>query len=277
MIQLFKKIKINPFFWIVLSIGIMTGYFREVLIVFLIVFIHEMGHVCAALYFKWNINKIELLPFGGVVEMNETSNRPIKEEFIVILAGPAQHLWLIALSYLLLPTSFWTINDHEIFIWHNLVILLFNLLPVWPLDGGRIVHLVCSYLWAYQKAYMRSVIFSFTCLVLLTMIAHIIYPFHLNLWIVLIFLFISNYLQWKQRHFSMIRFLLDRHKRDRSSLRHRTIRCDPFMTVQQVLQLFRRDFYHTISIGRNHRIDEDVVLEKCFQKNSFHEPIAKFF
>lgn len=242
--------------------------------VFVIVFIHEIGHVSAALFFKWDIEKIELLPFGGVVEMNETSNRPIKEELIVILAGPLQHIWLIALSYILLPTEFWTINDHEIFIWHNLVILLFNLLPIWPLDGGRLVYLACSYAWSYKQAYRRSVMFSFSALLFATVIAHLIYPFHLNLWIVLIFLFISNYLQWKQRHYSMVRFLLDRKKRDKAKLKHKTIYCHPFTSVQEVVQLFKRDYYYTISLGKNQSVNEEILLEKYFQKSSIHEPIT---
>lgn len=53
----------------------MTGYFREVLMVFLIVFIHELGHAGAAHYFKWRIHKVELLPFGGVAEVEDSGNK----------------------------------------------------------------------------------------------------------------------------------------------------------------------------------------------------------
>ncbi|MCD8502863.1 MAG: hypothetical protein LRY71_15885 [Bacillaceae bacterium] len=61
-IQLIKKIKINPLFWFVIGIGVLSGYFKEVMMVFSIVFIHEMGHSFAAQYYKWRIRKIELLP-----------------------------------------------------------------------------------------------------------------------------------------------------------------------------------------------------------------------
>lgn len=260
-----------------LGIGVWTGYFREVLYVFFIVFIHEMGHVVAAHFFDWQIQKIELLPFGGVVEMNETSNRPLKEELVVILAGPLQHVWLIVLSYLLLPTPLWTINDHDIFLWHNLVILLFNLLPIWPLDGGRLVHLGCHYLWPYKLAYQRSVIVSLAMLVMVTIASLLIYPFHFNLWVVILFLYISNYLQWKQRHYSLVRFLLDRNKRDFSKLKTRTIRCHPETSVQHVLQRLKRDYYYTIAISPDKRIGEEVIIEKFFERNRLDEPIRHFF
>lgn len=255
----------------------MTGYFREVIMVFVIVLIHEMGHACAAAYFKWNIKKIELLPFGGVVEMNETANRPIKEELIVILSGPIQHIWLIGLSFLLLPTSFWTINDHEIFIWHNLVIFCFNLLPIWPLDGGRLIFLGCSYLWPYKQAYLRSLQISFGCLMTITFIAKWITPFHLNLWVVIIFLFISNFIQWKQRHFAMIRFLLHRPKRNQKRLKRKIICCHPKMNIREVIDLFQRDCFHIITLNHRLAVDETTILEKYFRQNRINEPITIFF
>src|SRR5690625_4698610 len=96
--RLLCKIKINPLFWLVVGIGVITGYFREIFMIFIIVFIHEMGHAVAASYFQWNIKKIELLPFGGVLEVDD-ENPPFREELIVILAGPLQHIWLIILSF----------------------------------------------------------------------------------------------------------------------------------------------------------------------------------
>ena len=52
------------------------------------------------LCFSWRIKRIFLLPFGGTVEVEEHGNRPLKEEFAVILAGPLQHVWLQAAAWL---------------------------------------------------------------------------------------------------------------------------------------------------------------------------------
>ncbi|WKB36839.1 M50 family metallopeptidase [Terrilactibacillus sp. S3-3] len=91
---LFAKIKIHPVFWFVMAAGAITGHFWEIAIAFFIVLVHECGHGFAAYKFGWHIEQIQLLPFGGVAKVEHASDRPMREEWLVILAGPLQHLWL---------------------------------------------------------------------------------------------------------------------------------------------------------------------------------------
>ncbi|WP_257008121.1 M50 family metallopeptidase [Bacillus sp. FJAT-45350] len=270
LLPLLKKFKIHPLFYFVLGIGVVTGYFQEVIMLFLIVFIHEMGHAIAAHFFKWKINKIELLPFGGVAEMNEAGNRPLREELIVVLAGPIQHLWLMALSFVLLPFDFWTVADHQLFLWHNLIILSFNLLPVWPLDGGRLVQLWFSYRLPYKKAQKLSLVSTTVILLVLSIISLYLFPFHLNLWIVLTFLFVSNYLEWKQRHFSYMRFLMER-LHGKNSRKKRMITVNDTMKVQDVVNLFQRGYQHKLVIKNNDKNTRKVINEQELLKAFFYE------
>ncbi|UTW68950.1 hypothetical protein KHA80_17160 [Anaerobacillus sp. HL2] len=88
--------------------------------------------------------KIELLPFGGVAEVEEQKWKSTTEEKRICGDYRKVHYSmfdLIALSYLLLPLDFWTSTDHKMFITHNVAILLFNVLPIWPLDGGKLMYL----------------------------------------------------------------------------------------------------------------------------------------
>lgn len=120
---------------------------------FFIVFCHELGHAVAAKYFGCRLRKIELLPFGGVSETEEYGNRPYHEELIVVLAGPFQHLVLIGFSwiaYAIFP--FWSQADHQIFLFHNAALFIFNLLPIWPLDGGKLLQLAACKIWPYRTA-----------------------------------------------------------------------------------------------------------------------------
>ena len=71
--------KIHPFFYIFALICILTGYFKNFIIIMFIILFHEMGHILAGLYFKWKIEKIIILPFGGLTLFNEKINRPISE------------------------------------------------------------------------------------------------------------------------------------------------------------------------------------------------------
>src|SRR5690625_6374893 len=59
-----------------------------------IVFIHEMGHFFAAVIFKWRIEKVIFWVFGGVMISRDYGVRKIKEDIIVTLAGPLQHVFI---------------------------------------------------------------------------------------------------------------------------------------------------------------------------------------
>lgn len=274
-IELIRKIKINPLFWFVIGIGIMTGYFREVIMVFTIVLIHEMGHSVAAQYFNWRIRKIELLPFGGVAEVEEYGNRPLKEEFIVIIAGPLQHVWLIAFSYVLLPLDFWTSTDHKMFITHNVMILFFNLLPIWPLDGGKLLYLLFSKKLSFQKSLLTTLRCSLFLLFLFSMISLYLLPFHLNLWVVILFLFFSHFFEWKQRSYAYMRFLMERHfRKDGPFIETVPIFVSEKLAVQEVLKTFRRGVIHKIIIKDHSFAPKKVIHEKIILKAFFEQEKA---
>ncbi len=248
--------------------------------VFLIVFIHEMGHAGVAHYFKWRIHKIELLPFGGVAEVENHGNWPIREEFFIIIAGPIQHIWLIGLSFLMVETSFWSSTDHQVFIWHNVTILIFNLLPIMPLDGGRLVQLWCTYCWPYQRALVISWWMSVSILFLLVLISGLFFPYHLNLWVVLGFLIIANYLEWKQRPYRFIRFLMARqHFSTPHTFCKKTIKVQGSLSVRDTVKLFRRGVVHRILIRHPFKeslqLEEKELLHALFQEKQLKTPIAE--
>ncbi len=163
--KLLFKIRVHPTLWFVIGIAILTAHFIEVMMLLLIVFIHEMGHAVCAQHFKWRIKSIQLLPFGGAVETEEYGNKSLKEDLAVVLAGPLQHVWLIGAAFLL---YFFTIIPYELyqpFLYMNLMLLIFNLLPIWPLDGGRLlfigVSLYCTFLEAQKHTLHFSAVFAF--------------------------------------------------------------------------------------------------------------------
>lgn len=261
----------------------MTANFTELIILFSIVIIHEMGHVAAAHFFSWRIKKIELLPFGGVVEMDEHGNRPFKEELIVILAGPLQHIWMIALSFGLASIfpSYQT-WIHEQFLFHNLVILLFNLLPVWPLDGGKLLFLLFSTRMPFGLAHRNGLVLS-ACSIIGMIVFTILYsPGHLNIWAIIGFLIFSLIMEWKQRHYVMIRFLLERYYgKEVSFKRLKPIMVSETDRVYHVLLKFQRGYKHPIIIQKNdndkenYSLDENEVLHAYFTEKRTHQPIGE--
>ena len=87
--QVTKNIfKIHILFYITGLICFITGFFKNFIIFTSIILIHELGHITSALIFKWNIEKVIILPFGGITIFNERIDKSLLEEFIIAIMGP---------------------------------------------------------------------------------------------------------------------------------------------------------------------------------------------
>ncbi|MBS4199806.1 M50 family metallopeptidase [Bacillus sp. FJAT-49732] len=266
---LLKKIQIHPLFWVVAGIAILTGYFWQLLFLFMIVFIHEIGHAAAAAHFEWKIKRIVILPFGGMCEVDEHGNREIVEDLIVICAGPVQHLIIAALIPVLVMLSLLPADVATQLSLYNFMILMFNLIPVWPLDGGKLVQLYLSTRHPYIKACRLSLMSSFAVLIALHAMLLLFYPLNINIWMILLYLDITLWTEWKQQRYVFIRFLLERHygKNITFSQLH-PIDAKGEEYLHEVLEKFKRGCKHLIYVGENNRnlgkLDENEILHAYF-------------
>lgn len=94
-------------------------------IAYLFVVMHELAHMIMALLLKVDIEEITLLPFGTTAKYKGKIN--IVNEFLIAIAGPIAS-YFFAFAY-----------HNNIYLKINLLILIFNLLPIYPLDGGRMI------------------------------------------------------------------------------------------------------------------------------------------
>jgi stage IV sporulation protein FB len=266
---LLKQVKVHPLLWLVIALAVLTAHFIELTIFLFIIFIHELGHAVAASLFSWRIKQITLLPFGGVAEMDEHGNRPLLEEAIVILAGPLQHLWLIGVAFCFYELSWISELHYSTFLSFNLMVLLFNLLPIWPLDGGKLVFLLLSYTKSFPEAHRITLIISAVCITLFASFTLWLLPNNLNLWVILAFLLFSIYHEWKQHRYVFMRFLLERYYGKNSDLRLlKPIKVEKEELVVHVLERFCRGCKHPIIIEENGKekgiLDENELLHAVF-------------
>ena len=133
-----------------------TGYFLEAVTLFGIVLVHELGHLAAANGFGWRVREVQLLPFGGVLIVDELGTAPTREELIVSLAGPLQHVWMILVALLMKWVDVGASSWWDYFIEANLMIGLFNLIPVMPLDGGKVMQSLLGYLLSYHNTILYT-------------------------------------------------------------------------------------------------------------------------
>ena len=128
-------IKFNKGFFILAGILIVIGYTQQFLSVLFFVILHEGGHIGAAYLLGARLKTLKITPLGpiGIIEDFEKlcSGKKIK----ILLAGPFVNLIFIGI-FSFWPNSFYL---QGFFLQINIALLLFNMLPVYPLDGGRIL------------------------------------------------------------------------------------------------------------------------------------------
>lgn len=206
--KFFEKIRIHPLFWLILGISLITAQMKQVSVIFLLVFLHELGHALVASYYKWKIKKIELLPFGGVMETDEFGSRSLKEENLVVLGGPLVHVVLL-LGYFV--GDMWFSFDSEwanLFVKANISLLVFNLLPIYPLDGGRLFLNLLSIPFPFIRSLRVALIFSVINLVIFFIIVMMVSPLNLPFWMVSLFLSVTLFYEWRNKAVTFMRFLL---------------------------------------------------------------------
>lgn len=236
-----------------------------------------MGHAVTANYFRWRINKIVLLPFGGVAVVDEHGNRPIYEEFLVILAGPLQHVWMIGAGFLIFEAGMITESLFDLFLFHNMIVLLFNLLPIWPLDGGKLLFLLYTILYPFKVAHRSMIYSSALFLLVLILITSLWFPEQLSLWIVMSFLVAAHIKEWKHHPYIYFRFLLDRYTRVYEG-KEATLSVMPNMRLSEVLSKLYRGRRYTITIKElDVCADEKMLLEAYFQKNQLRCAVGTLF
>ena len=135
--------------------GVEGAFFKTLPLVFLFIFVlfHELGHALAAKYFKINTKDITLYPFGGIARISQSPNN-CWEDLVISFAGPLANFLIAALLLLIdiiIPVSFL-----KLLILINIAMGVFNLIPIYPMDGGRILNAILSTVVNENKAKLLS-------------------------------------------------------------------------------------------------------------------------
>jgi Zn-dependent protease len=130
-------------------------------LLFLCVLLHELGHVFAARRYGIKTADVTLWPFGGIASLERIPEKPM-EELVVAIAGPAVNVVIAAVLILMLgatidPQHLAQLDDPKISMiaklaGANIFLVLFNMIPAFPMDGGRVLRALLAIRLGFARA-----------------------------------------------------------------------------------------------------------------------------
>ena len=119
---------INPLFLCLIFLCFGAGIGKEVCVVYGVAFLHECGHIIVAKCTGTKVKSVRFMPWGVCMDTEPFKSK--QAERLTAIAGPIVNLCMLCIQFF---------RQNEIFMLSNLFMLLVNLLPVLPLDGGRVL------------------------------------------------------------------------------------------------------------------------------------------
>ncbi|MDD3049366.1 MAG: site-2 protease family protein [Bacilli bacterium] len=154
------KIKISKT-WIFILPVILSMHMQKVMIfIFLLLTLHESMHIICAHFLGYQTIEVCVYPFGLSARIKDFEYKNSIYEIVVTLSGLSVHIIMYFILKWISQQALISINFMEYLNMINIQILCFNLIPLYPLDGGRIIRNVLELLFVYKKAKRISLFLS---------------------------------------------------------------------------------------------------------------------
>ena len=186
------RFRIDLKIFIFLIIFYFTKQIEIYAMIMLFALIHELGHLLAGILMGMKPEKIELMPFGVSISFKikvEEYNKKIKKgnmleikKILVALAGPLTNFIIIIIASNINIDLFKAL----IVIYTNFLIMIFNLLPIYPLDGGRILKGILHINFGIKKSEFYTNIISKITVAIITILSSVLILYIHNIAIALI-------------------------------------------------------------------------------------------
>lgn len=222
------------------------GLFKNFIYFSLLIVVHEIGHFLGAKIYKWKIEKIVILPFGGITIFNEVLSKRLFEELIILILGP-----LFQIIFYFLYTNIFGFN--ELLYNYHYSLLLFNMLPIFPLDGFKLLNLLFNKFCAFKISHLISMFISFITIILIFILAN--YKHNFIMVLALIFLIFKNINELYYHNLLFNKFLLERYLYDLNFHKSIIIKSDN-------IKKMRREYKHIFYYYKNYETEKSFLKKK---------------
>ncbi len=178
-------LKLDLKIFLFLLLFLLTSQFEIYIVIMIFAIIHELGHLIAGLILGFKVEEIKLTPMGVRLQFkveSEEYNKKVKrgnmlnvKKAIIALAGPITNIIIFTTLILIqnLDLYFTQTYIYQIIVYSNILIAIFNMIPIYPMDGGRFISEILKIKIGYKKAYKITYLLSKTILIILTATASI--------------------------------------------------------------------------------------------------------
>ncbi len=260
---------------LLLIVCFLLGIGAQAVMVFGILMAHELGHVMVARYWGIQVKTIDLLPLGGVARMENIYAGGLKKELTLALAGPGVNFLLACVFGLFLYFDFRP-EETWVFLWQaTLAIGCFNLIPMWPFDGGRILRGILSrfigYFYTAKLVFMLGQIGAAFFFIYGAWALHQSWA-NFHWWVIAAYLFYINEQEQKMAFISFMSYLTQKEKeiKEDGFLPASILIACPQVTLEKIMIRLVPFRYHLVFV-LNHQgqllgvITEKTMINMIFQ------------
>ncbi len=265
-----RRFYIHPSTPLILIPSVIFGYFPQVIIIYLITMLHELGHFCAAKAVKAEVKRICCYPFGITIELKDGYVKNPVSEIIVALAGPFTNGLIVLFAML-------CINDirlRDFVAMSGAIIGCMNLLPILPLDGGRAVKAFLTIRWGFVKAFNFTVRLSrvFTALLFVFgLIVLIVSRFNFSILLICTFLTVNAFAEKRSMQIVVMRDVLySKSKLTGGKMKSAAITVKWSVPARLLLKEFDSHRYFTINV-----VDDDLVFRGILTESQVIEGLVR--
>jgi len=202
-----NKIKFHYTYYIISFSFLLTGQFLNLLIFTSLIVIHELGHYLACSITKVNVKNIIIYPYGGITKIDDIIDIDLRKELLISILGiiiQSIYFFIIHILY-----KNYLIRDYvyNIFCNYHYSMLIFNLIPIYPLDGSKILNIVINKIFNFKISNLLLIIISIINIILMIFIYKINYSYIMIIGVLINYLY--NYIN--NINYLYNRFLLEKH------------------------------------------------------------------
>lgn len=235
--------------YLLMALGfVLGGYYLNLIVFTSLILIHEMGHYIMARVNGFDVLKIVIYPYGGMTKINSLINEDINKELLVATSGIIfQYLFYIVIG-ILYSKGLIREYTYNLYTLYNSQIIFFNMLPIYPLDGAKVVNLVLQKYLYYNLSNMLIILISLIILIMLVVLN--IYEYNYSNLIIYMILISYLYKFYKRRKYLYNKFLLERYLY--------SIKYPKIGIINNIYKMYKNKS-HLINIGNTYKKESEVI------------------